>query len=100
MIDDAERDRWREQLAPMINDYLASLESAGVDLVIHPVSLLRIALGAIERGLDALKEHETLQPVVADMQTRARLYELLDYEAYTAFDTNVFNFSLEKHFGA
>jgi len=78
----------------------AQLESAGVDLVIHPVSLLRIAMGAIERGLDMLAETGTLQTVVGEMQTRARLYELLDYEAYTAFDTNVFNFSLEKHFGA
>ncbi len=78
----------------------AQLEAAGVDLVIHPVSLLRIAFGAIERGLDTLREAGTLQPEVAAMQTRARLYELLDYEAYTAFDTSVFNFSLEKHFGA
>ena len=76
------------------------LEAAGVDLVIHPVSLLRIAFGAMERGLDTLREVGTLQPEVAAMQTRARLYELLDYEAYTAFDTDVFNFSLEKHFGA
>ena len=76
------------------------LEAAGVDLVIHPVSLLRIAFGAMERGLDTLREAGTLQPEVAAMQTRARLYELLDYEAYTAFDTDVFNFSLEKHFGA
>lgn len=78
----------------------AQLEAVGVDLVIHPVSLLRIALGAIERGLDTLKSEGTLEPEVGEMQTRARLYELLDYEAYTAFDTNVFNFSLEKHFGA
>lgn len=76
------------------------LEDAGVDIVIHPVSLLRIAMGAIERGLDTLKAEGTLQPEVAAMQTRARLYELLDYEAYNAFDSGVFNFSLEQHFGA
>ncbi len=33
------------------------------------------------------------------MQTRVRLYELLDYEAYSAFDSNVYNFSLERHIG-
>jgi len=76
------------------------LEDAGVDIVIHPVSLLRIAMGAIERGLDTLKADGTLQPAVATMQTRARLYELLDYEAYNAFDSGVFDFSLEHHFGA
>ena len=26
------------------------------------------------------------------MQTRARLYELIDYAAYNHFDTNVFNY--------
>jgi methylisocitrate lyase len=31
------------------------------------------------------------------MQTRARLYELLDYESYNRFDSSVFNFSLEGH---
>ena len=28
------------------------------------------------------------------MQTRARLYELLDYEAYNSFDTSIFNFDV------
>ena len=28
------------------------------------------------------------------MQTRARLYDLLDYEAYNHFDTGVFNFQI------
>ncbi len=77
----------------------AQLESAGVDLVIYPVSLLRIAMGAAERGLETLRADGSLKAEVAGMQTRSRLYELLDYEAYNAFDSNVFNFSLERHFG-
>jgi methylisocitrate lyase len=28
------------------------------------------------------------------MQTRARLYELVDYEGYNRFDTSVFNFQV------
>ncbi len=28
------------------------------------------------------------------MQTRARLYELLDYAGYTAFDSSVFDFEV------
>jgi methylisocitrate lyase len=70
------------------------LTDVGVNIVIYPVSLLRLAMGAAERGLDTLVAQGTLKPTVEDMQTRARLYELLDYEAYTAFDTSVFNFSL------
>lgn len=72
----------------------SQLAGVGVDIVIYPVSLLRIAMGAAERGLDTLAAEGTLQPTVAEMQTRARLYELLDYEAYNAFDTSVFNFTL------
>ena len=69
------------------------LEDVGVNLVIHPVSLLRIAFGAIERGLDALQSTGTLDGEVATMQTRGRLYELLDYEAYNAFDSSIYTYS-------
>ncbi|HEV7955824.1 MAG: prpB [Microbacteriaceae bacterium] len=71
------------------------LADVGVRIVIYPVSLLRLAMGAAERGLDALAAEGTLQFTVGDMQTRARLYELLDYEAYNEFDTSVFNFELD-----
>lgn len=71
------------------------LESIGINIVIYPVSLLRLAMGAAERGLDTLNSAGTLKPAVGDMQTRARLYELLDYEAYNTFDSGVFNFTLE-----
>ncbi len=69
------------------------LAEVGVNLVIHPVSLLRIAFGAIERGLDVLHSTGTLDGEVATMQTRGRLYELLDYEAYNAFDSSIFTYS-------
>lgn len=37
--------------------------------------------------------------MLGEMQTRARLYEVLDYESYNTFDSGVFNFSLDRHFG-
>lgn len=70
------------------------LSGVGINLVIYPVSLLRLAMGAAERGLDTIKREGSLNSEVPNMQTRARLYELLDYEAYNAFDTSVFNFTL------
>jgi methylisocitrate lyase len=70
------------------------LAGAGINIVIHPVSLLRIAMGAAERGLDTLVSDGSLKAEVPGMQTRARLYELLDYSGYTAFDTNVFDFEV------
>ena len=70
------------------------LAGVGINLVIYPVSLLRLAMGAAERGLDTIRREGSLTSEVPNMQTRARLYELLDYEAYNAFDTSVFNFTL------
>ncbi|MCU1407798.1 MAG: methylisocitrate lyase [Glaciihabitans sp.] len=70
------------------------LADVGINLVIYPVSLLRLAMGAAERGLDELATVGTLAGQVAQMQTRARLYELLDYEAYNSFDSSVFNFTV------
>ncbi|HLS25891.1 MAG TPA: methylisocitrate lyase [Beutenbergiaceae bacterium] len=69
------------------------LASAGVQIIIHPVSLLRLAMGAAERGLDILRGHGTLAPAVDQMQHRARLYELVDYEAYNAFDSSIFTYT-------
>jgi methylisocitrate lyase len=65
------------------------LAGVGINLVIFPVSLLRLAMGAAERGLDALTATGSLQAKVGEMQTRDRLYELLDYDAYGEFDTSI-----------
>ena len=73
---------------------VTQLESVGVNLVIFPVSLLRIAMGAAERGLDTLAAEGSLVSEVSGMQTRSRLYELLDYAAYNAFDTSIFDFQV------
>ncbi len=70
------------------------LADVGINIVIYPVSLLRLAMGAAERGLDTINAEGSLASRVPDMQTRARLYELLDYEAYNAFDSSVFNFTV------
>lgn len=71
----------------------AQLANVGVNMVIHPVSLLRVAFGAIERALDTLAADGTLDAEVDSMQTRGRLYELLDYEAYNAFDAGIFTYT-------
>ena len=69
------------------------LADVGVNIVIFPVSLLRLAMGAAERGLDTLAAEGSLKSEVPTMQTRVRLYDLLDYEAYNTFDQSIFNFS-------
>ena len=70
------------------------LADIGINIVIYPVSLLRVGMGAAERALDTLVAEGSLNSEVAGMQTRARLYELLDYESYNTFDTSVFNFQV------
>jgi methylisocitrate lyase len=70
------------------------LAGVGINMVIYPVSLLRLAMGAAERGLDTLVAEGSLRSEVANMQTRARLYELNDYAGYNSFDESVFNFTL------
>lgn len=72
------------------------LRSAGVNIVIWPVSMLRIAMGATSRALDTLNEEGHLTSKLNEMQHRADLYELIDYESYNHFDTSVFNFQIER----
>ncbi|GHH76841.1 methylisocitrate lyase [Promicromonospora soli] len=68
------------------------LHDAGAQLVIYPVTLLRIAMGAAERALDQIAASGTQAELVPQMQTRARLYELTDYAAYNHFDSDVFTY--------
>ncbi|EFG47496.1 methylisocitrate lyase [Brevibacterium mcbrellneri ATCC 49030] len=73
------------------------LANAGVKLVIYPVTTLRIAMGAIKRGLEVIRREGTQESLVDGMQTRADLYDTIDYAAYNEFDAAVFNFSQENH---
>ena len=69
----------------------AELAEVGVSIIIYPVTLLRSAMGAAERTLLAIKRDGTQASEVERMQTRAELYELLDYQSYEGFDQKVFN---------
>jgi len=73
----------------------ATLQSLGVNMVIYPVTSLRIAMGAVERGLRQLLEDGSQAALVGQMQTRERLYELVHYAGYSAFDERVFNFETQ-----
>lgn len=73
----------------------AQLANVGVNIAIFPVSLLRLAMGAADRALDILERDGSLASAVPDMQTRAQLYDLLDYPSYGQFDDTVYNFSAD-----
>ncbi|WP_433576222.1 methylisocitrate lyase [Nocardia brasiliensis] len=73
-----------------------TLESIGYNAVIYPVSTLRLAMFAAEAGLREIFEQGTQAGLLDQMQHRSRLYELLQYERYNEFDSDIFNFSLGK----
>ena len=52
----------------------------GYQLVIYPLSMQRLAMGHVVRGLDELKKSGTVEGLLDQMQTRKELYGLLGYE--------------------
>ncbi|MEV7619637.1 methylisocitrate lyase [Microbacterium sp. NPDC089321] len=72
------------------------LRDVGVNIVIWPVSLLRIATGAAGRALDTLNDEGHLTSKLGEMQHRADLYDLIDYESYNHFDSGVFTFTVSR----
>lgn len=74
----------------------SQLADAGISMVIYPVSLLRIAMGAAERALDRLTEEGSLESLLPEMQHRARLYELVDYPGYNRFDSSIYTYRPEE----
>lgn len=69
------------------------LQDLGYQMVIYPVTGLRLAMQAVERGLEQLRDEGTQVALLERMQTRSRLYELLDYSAYAAFDQSIYDFA-------
>lgn len=72
------------------------LESLGFNIVIYPVTSLRLAMKAVEDAFRSLKQEGTQEHLLEKMQHRKRLYELVRYEDYNEFDKNVYNFSLKS----
>ncbi len=65
---------------------LARFQQMGYSCVIYPVSLLRVAMGAVARALDQLKTHGSVEPFLKDMQTRQQLYDLIQYTPGTPWE--------------
>ncbi|QYK48642.1 MAG: isocitrate lyase/phosphoenolpyruvate mutase family protein [Phycisphaeraceae bacterium] len=52
----------------------------GYSIVIYPVSMLRIAMGAVSRALATLQETGSVEPLLGEMQTREQLYAAIGYK--------------------
>ena len=70
------------------------LENLGYNLVIYPVTTQRLAMHAVEKGLDTISQEGSQESLLDEMQTRKRLYEVLHYEDYNAYDSSIYNFKL------
>ena len=70
------------------------LEDLGYNLVIYPVTTLRLAMGAIRDGLAEVVKTGTQAGLVDRMHTRSELYELIRYEDYNNYDQSVYNFKV------
>ena len=73
------------------------LENLGYNIVIYPVTTQRLALKNVEDGLKQMFEEGHQNNIIDKMQTRKRLYELVEYEKYGEFDQSVFNFGTKGH---
>lgn len=63
---------------------VARFAELGYQLVIFPVSSLRLAAGAVRDGFAALRESGSVERVLPGMLTRRELYDLIDYDALEA----------------
>jgi methylisocitrate lyase len=72
---------------PLAFDELAGI---GYSLVLFPVTLLRLAMRAIEEGLAEIRSTGTQRNLLGRMQTRQELYDILGYSDYEQRDRAYF----------
>jgi methylisocitrate lyase len=64
----------------------AKFAAMGYSCVIYPVSLLRVAMGAVTRALTQLKKDGSVEALLKDMQSRQELYDLIGYKPGVAWE--------------
>ena len=75
----------------------SQLENLGYNLVIYPVTTQRLAMQNVELGLKSIFREGHQNNIIDKMQTRKRLYELVEYEKYNTPDKKITDFSTEGH---
>lgn len=69
---------------PMIP--LGRFGEMGYDVVIYPVTLLRVAMWAVTRALETIRRDGSAESLLVEMQTRQELYGLIGYEPGKAWE--------------
>jgi len=75
----------------------SELEKLGYNLVIYPVTTQRLAMKNVEDGLKSIFKNGDQNNIIDNMQTRKRLYELVEYEKYNTLNNKITDFSTEGH---
>ena len=73
------------------------LDNLGYNIVSYPVTTQRLAMKNVEDGLRDIYSNGHQNNIISKMQTRKRLYELVEYEKYNALDEKIYNFNTEGH---
>ena len=73
------------------------LENLGFNIVIYPVTTQRLAMKSVEDGLRAIFADGHQNNLIGKMQSRKRLYDLVEYEKYNSLDEKIYNFNTEGH---
>jgi methylisocitrate lyase len=71
------------------------LAAMGYRVVLYPVTLLRVAMKAIETALAMIATEGTQRELLDLMQTRQELYDLLEYDSYEQHDREFFTLNPE-----
>jgi len=74
-----------------------TLEKLGYDIVIYPVTTQRLAMKNVEDGLRDIFKNGHQNNIIDKMQTRERLYELVDYKKYNTLDKKITDFKTDGH---
>ncbi len=74
-----------------------TLEKLGYNIVIYPVSTQRLAMKNVEDGLKVIFKDGHQNNIIDKMQTRKRLYELVEYEKYNTPDKKITDFKTDGH---
>ena len=73
------------------------LKSLGYNIVIYPVTTQRLAMKNVEDGLKVIFKDGHQNNIIDKMQTRKRLYELVEYEKYNTPDKKITDFKTDGH---
>jgi len=73
------------------------LENLGYNVVIYPVTTQRLAMKSVEDGLKVIFADGHQNNIIGKMQTRKRLYELVEYEKYNTLDKKITDFKTDGH---